>query len=173
VIRAAARRPGCDDAVVDATERDMGPAVQVVATQTRQLPLLRFQTAINALLFLGWGAQAVTDREAVHVLLTVLTGSTLGLYVWMLVGSPRVELVLGSESLVLRRRFRPLVVARCDVLAVRGDVHGRPTWSGQVLVQTRTRTVRLPTLDPGPGTVIPRLQEWAGVGEEPPSPVAR
>lgn len=76
------------------------------------------------------------------------------------------RLVLTGDELRLERRVRPVVVRREDVVAVRGDVPGRPTWSERVLVLTRTGVVTLPHLDRPPAALIAALQGWSGVGED-------
>ncbi|GAA2720966.1 hypothetical protein [Cellulomonas aerilata] len=139
----------------------------VVATEVRPVAFLRVQAAVQVLLLLMWGTQALTERDPFHLLLAGLSAVGVALLGRSLVSGARTRLVLSGDTLELRRRLRPVALARADVVAVRGDVRGRPTWSGQVLVETRTGTLRLPALEPGPGRLIPLLQEWAGVGEDP------
>lgn len=139
----------------------------MVATGAKPVTFLRLQVLIWTLLFLSWGWQALTEGKRVQVFMTVLAGIALAGYVWMAVSTRRVELVVHEDHLQLSRRFRSLSIARSDITAIRGDVPGRPTWSQQVLIETDDRTVRLPALDRSPSETIARLQEWAGVGEQP------
>ena len=100
-----------------------------------------------------------------YLVLAVFSVAAFGLNVWMAFSSPRIALVITNDTLELRRRVRPLALSRTDVVAVRGDVAGRPSWSTEVRVETRDRTVRLPALDVKPVELISRLQEWAEVDE--------
>ncbi len=145
----------------------------VVARSPDPKPWVRIQLVVNALLLLGWGSLAVRRGETVHVLLTCLVALALALNVAAVRAMPRVQLVLLADALEVRRRARPVRVARDDVVAVRGDVPGRPSWSEHVLVDTPGRTVRLPPLDRSPGEMVPLLQQWAGVGERPDRPQSR
>ncbi len=119
------------------------------------------------LLLLLWGWRAVTEREPLSIFMAALAVVAVAVHTWVYFTEPRTRLLLRDEELELRRRFRPLPVVRADVVAVRGDVPDRPTWSDHVLIETRDRTVRLPLLDRPAGELIPRLQNWAGVGEHP------
>jgi hypothetical protein len=74
-------------------------------------------------------------------------------------------LVLTDTELRLERRRRPVVLERRHVVAVRGNVPGRPSWSERVLVETRDDLVTLPPLDRSPALLVPELQEWARVPE--------
>jgi hypothetical protein len=83
----------------------------------------------------------------------------------------RATLVLTDEALLAERRWRALRVARDGVLAVDGNIHGRPSWSESVVltVAGRDRPVRLSGLDVHARVLIPRLQEWAEVGDTAPA----
>jgi hypothetical protein len=142
-----------------------GSGEELVASGVRSVPFARFQLGLWALLLVLWGWQALTERRPHQVLMAVLAAVALVGYVWLAVAGTRTALVLHDERLELRRRRRPLAIARADVVGVKGDVPGRPTWSEGVVVVTRTGEVRLPALDRPPGDVIVRLQRWAGVGE--------
>ena len=144
----------------------MNAADKVVATGVRPA-FLRLNLVLFALMSLNWGWQAVGKTNPFYLFMTVTCAIGVGAYGWMAVSSPRVALVLGDQTLELRRRFRPLSLPRVDIVAVRGNVARRPSWSGQVLMQTRDRTVRLPPLDRKPSELILLLQEWAEVGETP------
>jgi hypothetical protein len=74
--------------------------------------------------------------------------------------------VLTDAELRVERRAHPVVLRRDEVVAVRGNILARPTWSDRVLVQTRDGLVTLPPLDRAPGVLIPELQEWAQVSEQ-------
>ncbi|WP_203669635.1 hypothetical protein [Cellulomonas pakistanensis] len=83
----------------------------------------------------------------------------------------RASLVLTDDALLLERRWRPLRIPRDAVLAVDGNVHGRPSWSEAVVVTVRgrDRPVRLGNFEVHARVLIPRLQEWAGVGDTVPA----
>lgn len=143
----------------------MGEVVARAPRQTRQIWLT---LGIQALLAVVWGVRFLTDGDRGAAVLAgcfvvlVLVGLVLAL------APPALTLTLTDEALVVTRRWRPLHVRRGDVRAVRGDVPNRPSWSGQVVVETADgRAVRLPRFDVPPGVLIPRLQDWAGVGERP------
>jgi hypothetical protein len=157
----------CKHAFVSEPERDVDAADTVIATGVPLLKFLRLQLVLWAVQFLVWGGQAVTERKPLFLVMTVISAVSLGSYGWMAVSSPRVALILRDETLELRRWFRPLSLARVDIVAVRGDVAGQPSWSAQVLIQTHDRVARLPALDRKPAELILRLQEWAAVGETP------
>lgn len=81
------------------------------------------------------------------------------------------RLVLTDDELRLERRAKPVVLRREEVLAVRGNIPGRPTWSEHVLVQTQSGLHTLPPLDRPPSELILALQQWSGVSEDAPSGV--
>ncbi|MBW0255469.1 hypothetical protein [Cellulomonas sp. PS-H5] len=83
----------------------------------------------------------------------------------------RATLVLTDDALLLERRWRPLRVPREAVLAVDGNIHGRPSWSESVVVTVagRDRPVRLGGFEVHARVLIPRLQEWSGVGDTAPA----
>lgn len=140
-------------------------ADNVLASGIRPVKFERLQVVIYLLLTLCWGWQWVMGSGRMYVVGTALAAIPLGLYVISAFSNPRIALVLSGDTLELRRRIRPLSFNKGDVVAVRGDVAGRPSWSTQILIETRDRAVRLPALDQAPADLIPRLQEWAGVDE--------
>lgn len=83
----------------------------------------------------------------------------------------RATLILTEDALLLERRWRPLRIPRDAVLAVDGNIHGRPSWSESVVltVAGRDRPVRLGGFEVHARVLIPRLQEWAGVGDTVPA----
>lgn len=137
----------------------------VVAVGAPSVKWAKAQLVLNLLLLLLWGWQALTTNQTIYVVLTGFSAVAVVLYLWAAISAPRVELILTSDRLEVRRRFRPHLIDRREITAVRGDVPGRPSWSEQVLVETRGGVVRLPPLDRPPAEVIPELQQWAGVGE--------
>lgn len=146
-------------------QRDMDVASDVIATGGLSRNFLMLQLALWAMQFLLWGSQALTEREPLQVAMAVLAGAALVTFGWMAVVGTRIELIVRDETLELRRRFRPLTVARADVVAIGGDVPGRPSWSSCVMIQTRGGDVRLPALNPSPAVLVPRLQRWFERGE--------
>ena len=152
--------------IVSEPGRDVNTANKVVATGVRAASL-RLQFVLYALMLLNWGWQAVREGSPFCFVMTALFAIGLGLCGWTAVSGPRLALVLEGETLELRRGFRPLSLAKIDIVAVRANVADPPSWGGQVLIPTRDRTVRLPALDRKPSELILRLQEWAEVGETP------
>ncbi|WP_258724864.1 hypothetical protein [Cellulomonas sp. NS3] len=141
---------------------------EVLARAPARRGLLLALLAINVVQLALAVVRAVRDDDPTATLLAVLLAVLVGgLAVGVLLAARPAELVLTEDALVLRRRLRPLTVARASVRAVRGDVRGRPTWSHAVVLQLEDRTLRLPALEPGAGVLVPRLQSWAGVGEDP------
>lgn len=144
-----------DDATTDA------PALAVAVRSPR---LARVSGTAYLVIAALWLWPAVRDGD-------VGRGVVGGLWVvlavaWLVLGSgPRARLVLDDDVLRLVRPLRPWSVRRADVVAVRGDVPGRPTWSGSLVLETRDGSHRVSGLEPGPAVLVPRLQEWAGVGE--------
>lgn len=138
---------------------------EVLARGAQSRGLVRLQVVLNVALAAMWTWRAVRTGETMAVVLAV--AFVLLLAVWVVLGlrGPGTALVVTPEALHLRRRVRPLVIPRADVVAVRGDVDGRPSWSTRVVVETADRTVPLPELDRSPAVLVPRLQEWAGVDE--------
>ncbi|MDT0164168.1 hypothetical protein Q9R32_01190 [Actinotalea sp. AC32] len=125
------------------------------------------QLVIWATQLLLWGPQALTEREPLQIVMAIFTTVGLAAAVWMGLTGARIELLVHEDSLELRRRFRPLTVARADVIGFKGNVSGRPSWSEYVIIETRSGEVRLPALKPSPSVLLPRLQRWAGVDEKP------
>jgi len=136
----------------------------------RLLPLAAFNAAYAT--FWTWRIAAGEHGRARVVVLAVAGALLVALVVALAVAFRRrggVVLRLDETELRLERRVHPVAVRRRDVLAVRGDVPGRPTWSEHVLVQTPGGILRLPPLDQPPGVLVPLLQEWAGVEEQVPA----
>lgn len=147
------------------TEADV--AGDVIATGGMSRKFLMLQLALWAMQFVVWGGQALTAREPFQIAMAVLAGAALLTFGWMAAAGTSIDLIVRNESLELRRRFRPLTVARADVVAIRGDVIGRPSWSSCVIIETRGGDVRLPALNPSPTVLVPRLQRWVEEGERP------
>ncbi|WP_217616600.1 hypothetical protein [Cellulomonas sp. GbtcB1] len=101
-----------------------------------------------------------------------LSGLLIVMAVVLAVVDLRAALVLTDDALLLERRWRPLRVPREAVRAVDGNIHGRPSWSESVVVTVagRDRPIRLGGFDVHARVLIPRLQEWAGVGDAVPGP---
>jgi hypothetical protein len=141
---------------------------EVVARAPQQSRQIWVTVGIQALLAVVWVVRFLLDGDRVAAVLAGCFVVLLLVGVVLALAPPALTLTLTDDALVLTRRRRPLHVARGDVRAVRGDVPNRPSWSGQVVVETRDgRAVRLPRFDVTPGALIPRLQDWAGVGERP------
>ena len=145
--------------------RSVEPDAELVASAPRSVPFLRFQLVLWTLQLVLWGSQAVTEGGRLQIVMAVLSAVGVAVHGSMLVGGSPAQLVLVDDRLELRRRFRPLSIDRSAIVAVRGDVPGRPTWSQGVIVETTSGDVPLPALDRKVPEVIARLQEWADVGE--------
>ncbi|WP_298455005.1 hypothetical protein [uncultured Cellulomonas sp.] len=143
------------------------PDAELVATSATSAPFRRTQLVLWGLQFLLWAGQAVAEGGRLQTGMAVLTGIGFAAQVVVALSGPRVTLVLHDDHLELRRRVRPWSIDRADVVAVGGDVPGRPTWSQQVKIRTRTGVLTLPALDRAPADIIGRLGAWAGVGETP------
>lgn len=140
---------------------------EVVARAPARLNVFVALLVVNLMQLALWGPQLVRDPDPlIGLLVAFLLVSALVVGAALLVARS-VELVLDRDTLRLVRRWRPLVIPRTSVRAVRGSVPGRPSWSDAVLLDVDGRTVRLPTLEPSPAILVPRLQTWAGVGEAP------
>jgi hypothetical protein len=122
----------------------------------------------------GWRV-AHGERDAALVML-VLSVLLVAAGMLVVLTQPRTALVLTEDALLLERRWRPVRVPRADVLAVDGSIRGRPSWSEYAVLTVRddagppgaVRTVRVGVgLDVHARVLIPRLQEWAGVGAPP------
>ena len=139
----------------------------VVATGGMPRGFWVLQLVVWAMQLLLWVPRALTEREPLQIAFAIFAAVGLAAAVWMSLAGTRIELLVHEESLELRRRFRPLTVARADVVAFKGNVSGRPSWSEYVIIETRNGEVRLPALKPSPAVLLPRLQRWAGVSENP------
>ncbi|MBI9113710.1 hypothetical protein [Sanguibacter suaedae] len=119
------------------------------------------------LVFLGIRA---TDGEPWRAALLVVAVVLVAALVCVDLADCRAWLVVRDDELEVRRRFRaPQIVARADVVAVEGDVAGRPTWSEHVVVRTDDRTLDLPRFHRRPpADLVPQLQEWVDTGRRPP-----
>ena len=157
----------CDYGAVEASEPGDSSDLEIVASQTAPVRLWKWQLGLWVLLFSGWGWQAVAEPTGLRITMATMAGASVVMYAWMLTSGVRVQLVLAGDTLHLKRPLRPLAVARSEILAVGGDVPGRPTWSQQVVIKTRAREIKLPAFDLPPAEVIARLQSWAGVDEDP------
>lgn len=148
-------------------QRGVDAVGDLVATGAMARSFWVLQVAVWVTQLLLWGRQALTEREPLQIAMASFAAVLLVVVVWMLLAGTRIELLMHDETLELRRRYRPLTVARADVVAIRGNVVDRPAWSDHVIVETHGGEVRLPALKPSPSVLIPRLKRWAGLGEEP------
>lgn len=148
-------------------QHDTDVVGDLLATGGMTRGFLMLQLALWATQSLLWGWQALTEGGPLQIAMAILATVALITFGTMSIVGTRIELVLRGDALQLRRRLRPLTVSRADVVAVRGDVLGRPSWSQCVIIETRSGDVRLPALNPSPSVLIPRLQRWVEVGERP------
>lgn len=118
----------------------------------------------------GWRV-ATEGAEGFLVAMLAIWATAFALSLLSVLADLRASLVLGEDELRVERRLGlgPHRVPRRDVLAVDGDVHGRPAWSGSVAVTVRgrERPLRLGNFDVPVRDLVPLLQEWAGVGDTP------
>jgi hypothetical protein len=140
---------------------------EVLATSKRVPPWWWTNLAVQALLLGLWAWRLAQGERGAAVVLTV--GFALVVVLGVLGGlvDRSSALVLTDEALVVERPWRPRRIPRAEIRAVDGDVHGRPGWSDAVVLTVGHRTVKLGGFDAHPRVLIPRLQEWAGVGGTP------
>lgn len=115
----------------------------------------------------SWLPRLGGEERGVALLFVCASGLLIVMAVVLALTDLRATLVLTDDALLLERRWRPLRVPREAVLAVDGNIHGRPSWSESVVVTVagRDRPVRLGGFEVHARVLIPRLQEWAGVGD--------
>lgn len=144
---------------------------EVVARTARPGRWLWAGAAGQALLLASWVPRLGGEDHGLAVVFVCLSGLLLVMAVVLAVTDLRATLVLTDDALLLERRWRPLRVPREAVLAVDGNIHGRPSWSESVVVTVagRDRPVRLGGFEVHARVLIPRLQEWAGVGDTAPA----
>jgi len=121
----------------------------------------------QGLVLASWLPRLGREEGGLAVLMVCLSGLLVVSGVILAVIDVRTALVLTDDALILERRWRPRRVRRDAVRAVGGDVHGRPSWSEAVVITVdgRDRPLRLGPFDVHARVLIPRLQEWAGVGD--------
>ncbi|WP_147795170.1 hypothetical protein [Cellulomonas sp. Y8] len=144
---------------------------EVVARTARPGRWLWAGSAGQALLLASWVPRLGGEDHGLAVVFVCLSGLLIVMAVVLAVTDLRATLVLTDDALLLERRWRPLRVPREAVLAVDGNIHGRPSWSESVVVTVagRDRPVRLGGFEVHARVLIPRLQEWAGVGDTAPA----
>lgn len=125
--------------------------------------------AVNGVLSALWAYRFARDGETGAAVLLVLLVVATACATAGIATRPPATVTITHDELVIARLRGPQRVARSEIRAVHGDVAGRPTWSEQVVVETRAGAVRLAGLDVGVAALIDRLQAWAGVGEQPAS----
>ncbi|QTE31102.1 hypothetical protein [Pengzhenrongella sicca] len=141
---------------------------EVIARSAKKPLWLWAQIFSQALLLIFWANKLREGDDGAAIVMTVLLSIVVILSVAAVFGFQRVELVLTDDAVLLRRRWHPITVARADIRAVRGDIPGRPSWSASLIVQLDAgQIVTLPTFGQTGATLVPTLQEWAGVGETP------
>jgi hypothetical protein len=143
-----------------------------VVTTTKGVPRwLWALVLVQAVQAVTYGVRVASGEGGEAILLLVMTSLVAVCGVVVLLVDLRATLVLTEDTLLVERRWRPLRVPREAVLAVDGDVRGRPSWSGSAVltVRGRDRPVRLGNVEMHARVLVPRLQEWAGVGDTVPS----
>lgn len=147
---------------------------EVVTTTKRVGRWLWALVVVQAVQAVMYGVRVASGERGAAVLLLVMTTTVVVGGVVILLVDVRATLVLTDDALLLERRWRPLRIRRDAILAVDGNVHGRPSWSEAVVltVHGRDRPVRLGNFEVHARVLIPRLQDWAGVGDTPAAPVA-
>ena len=141
---------------------------EVIARSPKKPLWLWAQIILQSLLLAYWANKLRNGDDGAAIVMTVGFSIVVILAVTSVFGYQRVALVLTDDAVMLRRRWRPIAIARTDIRAVRGDIPGRPSWSNSLVLQLDDdRTVTLPTFGQTGKTLVPKLQEWAGVGETP------
>jgi hypothetical protein len=145
---------------------------EVVARTARPGRWAWLVVVAQGLVLASWVPRLGGEERGLAVLFVCASGLLIVLAVVVAVVDLRATLVLTDDALLLERRWRALRIPREAVRAVDGDVHGRPSWSEAVVltVAGRDRPVRLGGLDVPARVLIPRLQDWAGVGDAVPAP---
>jgi hypothetical protein len=144
---------------------------EVLARTQRPSRLLWVNAGAPTLLLAVWVPRVLGGERGVAVVLVVLAAVSLTAAVATMLVDARAALVLTDDELVVERRLglRPRRVARLAVRAVDGNVHGRPSWSDTVVITVRDgdrdRLFRLGGFDVHARVLVPRIQEWAGVGD--------
>lgn len=122
------------------------------------------------------GSEVLAGDRGVSLVILVLSTLTVVAGTALMTIDLSAGLVLTDDELVVERRRRPRRIPRADVVAVDGNIPGRPDWSESVVLTVREagtdREVRIGNLDTHARVLIPRLREWAGVGAEPGPPGA-
>jgi hypothetical protein len=139
---------------------------EVVARTARPGRWLWAGAAGQVLLLASWVPRLGGEERGLAAFFVSASGLLLVLWVVVAVVDLRATLVLTEDALLLERRWRPLRIPRDAVVSVDGNVHARPSWSESVVltVAGRDRPVRLGGFEVPARVLIPRLQEWAGVG---------
>ncbi|NHT19708.1 hypothetical protein [Cellulomonas sp. IC4_254] len=125
----------------------------------------------QGLVLASWAPRLAGEERGLAVLMICVSSLLIVVAVVLVLVDLRATLVLTEDALLLERRWRPLRIDRAAVWAVDGNIHGRPSWSEAVVltVDGRDRPVRLGNFDVPARVLIPRLQEWAGVGDTVPA----
>jgi hypothetical protein len=113
----------------------------------------------------AWRFARDGDGEAA-VLLTLAVVAAVCLAAGLLTRPPA-TITITDDGLLITRLRGVQRIERSAVRAVHGDVPGRPSWSEYAVVETDAGAVRLAGLDVGVPALVERLQQWAGVGEQP------
>ncbi|QTE31097.1 hypothetical protein [Pengzhenrongella sicca] len=142
---------------------------EIIARSPKKPAWLWVQVIVQSILFAYWANRFRESGDAdVAIVMAVGLFIVLALSVAAVLGYQRVTLVLTDNSVTLQRRWRPIVVPRTAILAVRGEIPGRPSWSSSLVLELDDkRIVTLPTFGQTGKALVPRLQDWAGVGEKP------
>lgn len=144
---------------------------EVVARTARPGRWVWLIVVAQGLALASWVPRLGGEERGLAVLFVCASALLIVMAVVVAVVDPRATLVLTDEALLVERRWRALRVARDAVQAVDGNIHGRPSWSESVVltVAGRDRPVRLGGFEVHARVLIPRLQEWAGVGDTAPA----
>lgn len=150
---------------------DPSDGTEIVARSARRPRALLALTIVNGTNFAFWAWRIGTEEQGRGRLVVLAVSAVVFLAVvggFVLVFRRRggTSLVLTDTELRLVRRLNPVVIRRQEVLAVRGNIPGRPSWSEHVLVQTQGGLHTLPPLNRPASELIPALQQWSGASED-------
>jgi hypothetical protein len=122
---------------------------------------------VNVVLCALWAWRFARDGDGEAAVLLVLAVVATACLTVGVLNRPQATVTITDDALLIARLRGVQRIERSAVRAVHGDVPGRPSWSEYAVVETEAGAVRLAGLDVGVPALVERLQQWAGVGEQP------